>query len=60
MKHELSGTVELTISSSSKISKDVLNRNNFENGKKIIDFTGGVGYLEKDYGYKFPKKYVWV
>lgn len=28
------------------------------NGKNI-DFTGGKGYIEKDWGTKFPKSYVW-
>lgn len=28
------------------------------NGKKI-DFNGGVGYIEKDWGSSFPKKYLW-
>lgn len=25
-----------------------------------IDFTGGKGYLEKDWGRSFPKQYVWI
>ncbi|MCL2811519.1 MAG: hypothetical protein FWD25_06480 [Clostridia bacterium] len=25
-----------------------------------IDFAGGAGYIEKDSGYSFPKRYVWV
>ena len=29
------------------------------NGNKII-FTGGKGYIEKDWGRSFPKKYVWI
>ena len=27
---------------------------------KAIDFTGGIGYLEKDWGTSFPKEYVWI
>lgn len=27
---------------------------------EIIDFTGGVGYIEKDSGRSFPASYVWV
>lgn len=27
---------------------------------KIVDFDGGKGYLEKDWGTSFPEKYVWV
>lgn len=27
---------------------------------KIIDFTGGKGYLEKDWGTSFPKAYIWA
>ncbi len=26
----------------------------------VIDFTGGRGYLEKDWGTSFPKKYIWL
>lgn len=29
------------------------------NGKKI-DFTGGRGYIEKDYGKSFPRYYLWL
>ncbi len=29
------------------------------NGEEI-DFTGGKGYLEKDWGRSFPKSYVWI
>ena len=25
-----------------------------------IDFTGGIGYIEKDWGQSFPKAYVWM
>lgn len=27
---------------------------------RIIDFTGGTGYLEKDWGTSFPKSYLWI
>lgn len=27
---------------------------------EIIDFNGGKGYIEKDWGTKFPKHYVWL
>ena len=27
---------------------------------EIIDFTGGKGYLEKDWGKSFPSSYVWI
>lgn len=27
---------------------------------KEIDFSGGIGYLEKDWGRSFPKAYVWM
>ncbi len=27
---------------------------------EIIDFTGGVGYIEKDYGTSFPSSYLWM
>ncbi len=29
-------------------------------GQKTVDFTGGIGYLEKDWGHSFPKAYVWM
>ncbi|MBG9983504.1 hypothetical protein HYO62_01255 [Aerococcaceae bacterium DSM 111022] len=29
------------------------------NGEKV-DFTGGRGYIEKDWGTSFPKKYIWL
>jgi hypothetical protein len=31
----------------------------FMSGKKI-DFTGGRGYLEKDWGHSFPSAYIWM
>lgn len=27
---------------------------------EIMDFTGGVGYIEKDYGRSFPRTYLWL
>lgn len=27
---------------------------------EILDFNGGVGYIEKDYGRSFPKNYIWL
>ena len=29
-------------------------------GGKRVDFTGGKGYIEKDWGSSFPKRYVWL
>jgi len=29
-------------------------------GSKTRDFTGGKGYLEKDWGTSFPEEYVWI
>lgn len=29
-------------------------------GRKKIDFTDGIGYIEKDYGTSFPKDYIWT
>ena len=29
------------------------------NGREV-DFTGGRGYIEKDWGTSFPKKYIWL
>lgn len=33
---------------------------NLEINGRIIAFTGGKGYIEKDWGTKFPKNYVWL
>lgn len=33
---------------------------NLEIGGEIIDFSGGKGYLEKDWGRSFPSAYVWM
>jgi hypothetical protein len=43
----------------------VLGFNHSLNGKieingKTIDFSGGRGYIEKDYGSSFPRYYVWM
>ena len=27
---------------------------------EALDFTGGTGYIEKDYGHSFPSSYVWL
>lgn len=27
---------------------------------EVIDFTGGIGYIEGDSGYSFPSSYVWI
>ena len=27
---------------------------------QILDFTGGTGYIEKDYGRSFPRTYIWI
>jgi len=27
---------------------------------ELLDFEGGSGYIEKDYGRSFPKEYVWI
>lgn len=27
---------------------------------ETLDFTGGIGYIEKDYGYSFPSSYLWL
>lgn len=43
----------------------VLSMNHQLSGKLIIneeeiDFTNGKGYIEKDWGYSFPSKYIWI
>ena len=30
------------------------------NFSEAIDFSGGEGYIEKDWGTSFPKEYVWI
>jgi tocopherol cyclase len=27
---------------------------------EVMDFSGGTGYIEKDYGHSFPKTYLWL
>jgi hypothetical protein len=27
---------------------------------KVMDLTGGIGYIEKDFGHSFPKQYLWL
>lgn len=44
MDHRLEGTLEL----------------NLGDGPSTIDFTGGKGYIEKDWGRSFPRAYVWM
>lgn len=29
-------------------------------GEKLLEFTGGKGYIEKDWGASFPSKYIWI
>jgi len=46
-------------------SHGVLSLQHFFKGKltidgQVIDFTGGKGYLEKDWGTSFPSHYVWI
>ncbi len=43
----------------------ILSMNHEVSGKiiingEVIDFTGGKGYIEKDWGRSFPEKYIWV
>jgi len=35
-------------------------RGTIELDGEIMDFTGGVGYIEKDYGRSFPTSYLWL
>jgi hypothetical protein len=44
---------------------DVVSMNHRLSGKiafedKVIDFDGGKGYIEKDYGRSFPEAYIWL
>lgn len=27
---------------------------------RLLDFNGGIGYIEKDSGYSFPESYIWI
>ena len=43
----------------------IINMRNRTNGiininDREINFDDGIGYIEKDYGYSFPKKYIWI
>ncbi|MBI1228462.1 MAG: hypothetical protein GC192_24720 [Bacteroidetes bacterium] len=29
-------------------------------GQQTVDFSGGIGYLEKDWGTSFPRSYIWM
>ena len=31
-----------------------------EFGDRVVDFTGGRGYIEKDWGSAFPKRWIWM
>lgn len=44
----------------SVISMDHLLEGSLVINGEIIDFTGGRGYIEKDWGSSFPKYYVWL
>ncbi|HHV33001.1 MAG TPA: hypothetical protein GXX74_11480 [Clostridiales bacterium] len=35
-------------------------RGTLELNGQTVDFTGGTGYMEKDWGISFPKRYLWV
>jgi tocopherol cyclase len=44
---------------------DVLSMNHVTSGTlhmngKLLDFTGGSGYIEKDWGWNFPSSYIWI
>ena len=44
---------------------DIVSMNHYLKGRldingKIVDFSGGKGYLEKDWGTSFPKAYIWA
>lgn len=44
---------------------DVMSMNHLLHGRlsvddEKIDFNGGKGYIEKDWGTSFPKKYIWI
>ncbi|MDA3956106.1 tocopherol cyclase family protein [Oceanispirochaeta sp.] len=44
---------------------DVLSMNHFIKGELLfnqqkIDFTEGLGYIEKDWGWNFPSSYIWL
>ncbi len=42
------------------ISMNHLLSGNLEINNKEINFDGGKGYIEKDWGASFPKKYIWI
>jgi hypothetical protein len=42
------------------VSMDHSIEGSLEINGQLIDFTGGRGYTEKDWGHSFPKAYVWM
>lgn len=53
MNHKLNGNITLI---------DHLSQSNIpsQSNHQIIDFTGGKGYIEKDWGISFPSEYIWI
>ncbi len=46
MHHQLEGALRI--------------RNTLDGTERMVDFSGGKGYLEKDWGRSFPRAYVWL
>ena len=42
------------------VSMDHSLKGSLEINNEIIDFTGGRGYIEKDWGHSFPSAYLWI
>jgi hypothetical protein len=42
------------------LSMDHAIRGTLEMNGKVIDFDGGRGYIEKDWGHSFPEGYIWM
>jgi len=42
------------------LSMDHIIEGQLEINNKKIDFTGGRGYIEKDWGHSFPSAYIWM
>ena len=42
------------------LSMDHEVRGRLEMNNQVVDFSGGRGYIEKDWGHSFPSAYIWV
>jgi len=53
MNHQLTGQIKL-------MDHQTYDAHETQNNHEILDFTGGKGYTEKDWGTSFPSEYIWI